>query len=132
MGAAFAKLEHSSRKNNSDNQASEAQTFWRGEKNLRKMIALAVVLCFLSSALLLAPAHNVKAALLGDLNGDAKVNVLDAQLLGLVFGMTNTDPNWNVTIFPAHPSFTPSMADLNGDGVINILDILILAKAFHA
>ena len=54
----------------------------------------------------------------GDINGDERVNILDAILLASMFGSTPSSPNWN----PA--------ADLNGDGVVNILDAILLANNF--
>lgn len=81
--------------------------------------------------LLLAPAHPVKAALVGDINGDNSVDIYDVELLAMVFGMNSANPNWNVTGYiPSVPAFTPSMADLNGDGVIDIYDVIIIASHF--
>jgi hypothetical protein len=65
--------------------------------------------------------------LLGDINLDGSVNVLDCILLGDAFGShcANYDypgepasPNWNVN------------ADLNLDGTVNVLDAIILANNF--
>lgn len=81
--------------------------------------------------LLLAPAHPVKAALVGDLDHNGVVDIYDVQLFSMVFGMTNSSPDWNSTIVPSVPSFTPSQADLNGDGVIDIFDVIILGSNFH-
>lgn len=54
----------------------------------------------------------------GDINGDGKVDILDAIMLGDFFFTTPSSPNWNPN------------ADLNGDGVVNILDAIILASHF--
>jgi hypothetical protein len=54
----------------------------------------------------------------GDLNADAKVNILDAILLAGAFGS-----------FPGHPSWKPN-ADISGDGRVNILDAIILSGHF--
>jgi hypothetical protein len=50
--------------------------------------------------------------LLGDINGDGMVNILDYTLLSNAFGTTN----------PA--------SDLNSDGTVNILDYTILSNNF--
>jgi len=98
---------------------------------LKKILSVVVVLCFLSSMLLLAPAHPVKATLVGDLNGDGHVDIYDALLMAQVFGMNSSNPNWNVTGYiPGAPTFAPNMADLNNDGVIDIYDVIILAAHF--
>jgi PKD repeat protein len=56
--------------------------------------------------------------LMGDVNGDGRVNVKDIALVARAFGSTPISPNWN----PA--------ADLNGDGVVNMKDIAIVARNF--
>jgi len=56
----------------------------------------------------------VKVKILGDVNGDGTVNILDALLLRAAFGSTLGEPNWNPD------------ADLNQDNVINLLDALLL------
>lgn|GEM_PF-1776280 len=56
--------------------------------------------------------------LMGDVNGDGRINVKDIALVARAFGSTPTSPNWN----PA--------ADLNGDGVVNMKDIAIVARNF--
>lgn len=60
------------------------------------------------------------STLIGDINGDGVVNILDAILLGNAFGSVPGNTNWN------------PKADLNGDGVVNILDAIILANNFGA
>ncbi len=57
--------------------------------------------------------------LIGDVNGDGVVNILDAILLSNAFGKNST-----------HPKFDPD-ADLNSDGVVNILDAITLASHFN-
>jgi PKD repeat protein len=59
-----------------------------------------------------------KSTLIGDINGDGVVNILDAIRLGNAFLSTPASPNWNPN------------ADLNGDGVVNILDAIILGNHF--
>ncbi len=56
--------------------------------------------------------------LLGDINGDGTVNILDAIILAKAFGSKPGDPNWD------------SRADLNKDSVVNILDAIKLAENF--
>jgi hypothetical protein len=53
---------------------------------------------------------NVPVAIIGDVNGDHEVNVLDAVVLALAWGSSQSDPRWNIK------------ADLNHDGTINVLD----------
>jgi hypothetical protein len=65
----------------------------------------------LSSRIFLSP-------LVGDINGDLVVNILDAILLANAFTSKPGSSNWN-----------PS-ADLNGDGAVNILDAILLANNF--
>jgi parallel beta-helix repeat protein len=56
--------------------------------------------------------------LLGDLNHDGIVDVLDAIQAASAFGSSPGHPNWN------------SQADLNNDDVIDIFDLIILAGNF--
>ncbi len=58
--------------------------------------------------------------ILGDINGDRVLNILDAVAFSTVFGLTPTSPEWNPN------------ADLNGDGTINILDATILSACIEA
>lgn len=53
---------------------------------------------------------NVLVTVMGDLNGDGAVNILDAVRVSLAWGGTPADPYWNVK------------ADLNHDGRIDLLD----------
>jgi hypothetical protein len=55
---------------------------------------------------------------LGDLNQDGIVNVLDAIQAASAFGSHAGDPGWN------------EQADINRDGVVNILDVIVLANNF--
>jgi hypothetical protein len=56
--------------------------------------------------------------MLGDLNQDGIVNILDAIQAASAFGSYPGDPRWN------------EQADINRDGVVNILDVIILANNF--
>ncbi len=51
----------------------------------------------------------------GDINGDGRVNILDAVIVALHFGAHAGDPNYDLN------------ADINKDGKINILDMAIVA-----
>jgi len=54
----------------------------------------------------------------GDINGDKKVNILDAIQLANAFGSKPGNPNWNPN------------ADINCDNKVNILDCIVLANYF--
>jgi hypothetical protein len=60
----------------------------------------------------------VAVSILGDVNGDGTVNILDAITLGNAFLTVPSSSNWNAN------------ADVNGDNVVNILDAIILANHF--
>ena len=65
--------------------------------------------------------HLVKVqqvTLMGDINGDGIVNILDSIIMGNAFLSNPSSPNWNPN------------ADLNTDLVVNILDAIILANHF--
>ena len=53
---------------------------------------------------------NIAVAVMGDVNGDRVVNLLDGVILALAWGASPSDPQWNIK------------ADVNHDGHINILD----------
>lgn len=61
---------------------------------------------------------NVQDALIGDLNGDGTVNILDAIILAKSFFATRNSLNWN------------PKADINCDNIINILDAIIMGNHF--
>jgi len=54
--------------------------------------------------------ENVKATIMGDLNGDGVVDILDGVRISLAWGATPSDGWWNIK------------ADLNHNGVVDILD----------
>jgi hypothetical protein len=71
-----------------------------------------------------ADSHNVAATpvyfsygyeLLGDINGEGKVNLADLVLLAQAYGSKPGDANWNPN------------ADINGKGVVNLSDLVTLA-----
>jgi hypothetical protein len=61
----------------------------------------------------------VEGYILGDINGDGVVNVLDVIMQAAAFGSTPKDSNWN------------PRADLNDDGIVNILDAIILGQLMY-
>jgi hypothetical protein len=56
--------------------------------------------------------------ILGDVNGDGTVNILDSIIVANSFLAKPGDSNWNPN------------ADINNDGVVNILDSIIIANHF--
>jgi len=56
--------------------------------------------------------------LVGDINGDGKVDIFDVVLLAKAFGTKPGDPAWN------------QGADLNNDGIVDIFDVVTIAKNF--
>lgn len=56
--------------------------------------------------------------LVGDVNGDFKVDIRDMNEAGRAFGSTSINPRWN------------SIIDINGDGNISIKDVALIAKNF--
>ena len=74
-----------------------------------------MVIVLLASVLFFLPSVH---AILGDINGDGKVDIFDALALTHLFGTVPGSPKWN-----------PS-ADLNSDGRIDLFDALILASYF--
>jgi hypothetical protein len=61
---------------------------------------------------------NITVRLIGDVNGDGRIDLRDIALVARAFGSTPTSPNWN----PA--------ADINGDGKIDLKDIALVARNF--
>ncbi|MFQ5999426.1 MAG: PKD domain-containing protein [Candidatus Bathyarchaeia archaeon] len=60
----------------------------------------------------------VKVKIMGDINGDGTVDIVDIVTIALAFGSSPGDPNWNPD------------ADLNGDGTVDIIDIVMAAIHF--
>jgi len=60
----------------------------------------------------------VTVFLVGDVNGDCKVDIVDLAKVGAAFGSTPSSPNWN----PA--------ADLDHNGKVDIVDLVIVASRF--
>ena len=79
---------------------------------MKKIVLVFVALAFLMA---LRPALG---ALIGDVNGDGKVNIEDVAIVAKHFGTTPSSPNWD----PA--------CDLDGNGKINIADVAIVGQAF--
>ncbi len=59
-----------------------------------------------------------RKTILGDINGDYKVNIIDINLVAKAFRAMPSDPRWN------------SNVDLNNDQIINIMDITLAARNF--
>ena len=60
----------------------------------------------------------VKLKMVGDVNNDKTVNILDCILASSAFGSYPSHPKWN------------SLADINRDNKINILDFILIANNF--
>jgi parallel beta-helix repeat protein len=60
----------------------------------------------------------VSVTIMGDVNGDGTVNILDAIIVSNAFLATPGTSNWNPN------------ADINDDNIVNILDAIILANHF--
>jgi parallel beta-helix repeat protein len=60
----------------------------------------------------------VKVRILGDINGDGKVDIRDLSIVASAFGETPERPRWD------------ERADINKDGKVDIRDISIVAKNF--
>ncbi len=56
--------------------------------------------------------------MVGDANGDMKIDILDILEIFSAFGSTPEDSDWN------------PFADLNSDGKVNILDFILIALKF--
>lgn len=52
----------------------------------------------------------------GDINFDGQVNIIDLAMLGIAWGSSSGDANWNAN------------ADLNNDGSVSLLDLAILGQ----
>ena len=61
---------------------------------------------------------SVTVAMLGDVNGDMAIDILDVMAIFTAFGSTPEDPSWD------------PLADVNKDGKVNILDCIVIAKNF--
>ena len=62
--------------------------------------------------------QTITVRIMGDVNGDGRVDMKDIALIARSFGCTSTSPRWN------------SACDLCGDGVINMKDIALAARNF--
>jgi len=61
---------------------------------------------------------NITVRLMGDVNGDGRVDMKDIAIVARAFGSTPGSPNWN----PA--------ADVGGFGIVNMKDIALVARNF--
>ena len=57
----------------------------------------------------------VKVTIIGDVNGDGKVNIIDTFAVALAYGS-----------YPGHPTWKPNY-DINNDGKINLIDYFVTA-----
>jgi hypothetical protein len=60
----------------------------------------------------------IKVRIMGDINGDDTVDMLDIAIVARAFGS-----------YPGHPRWNPQ-ADLNGDGVVDMIDLAMVAINF--
>jgi hypothetical protein len=63
----------------------------------------------------LSQIDNIRVTIIGDINSDQTVNILDATVIGLSWNATPLDPQWNIK------------ADINHDGEVNSLDAIRLS-----
>lgn len=56
------------------------------------------------------PGDGIKVTVIGDINGDTTVNILDAVAIGLAWGATPSDGWWNIK------------ADINHNGIVDVSD----------
>ncbi len=70
------------------------------------------------SSLTQSPFFTAYAKVVGDVNGDFKVDILDVALVAYSFGTKKNQARWNAA------------ADINSDGVIDILDVALSAYYF--
>jgi uncharacterized repeat protein (TIGR02543 family) len=59
---------------------------------------------------------NITVRLLGDVNGDGRVNLIDIAIAAKAFGSTPSSPRWNLA------------ADINGDGIVDMKDLALIAR----
>lgn len=92
---------------------------------MAKMALLVVLFASLSAIARprasIAPIAPPPSKLVGDVNGDGKVNIIDLALACRIFGATPADPRW----LPNGPN-----ADLNNNNMIDIDDIHMIATHF--
>jgi parallel beta-helix repeat protein len=60
----------------------------------------------------------IYVSIIGDINADGKVNILDVSLAGRAFGAGLNNPRWD------------SNADINDDEVVNIIDLALIAREY--
>jgi hypothetical protein len=70
---------------------------------------------------------NIVVKILGDVNGDGKVDIRDISLIAKAFG--SVGPDYLYPGSPPSPNWNPD-ADLNGDNRVDIRDISIAARNF--
>lgn len=60
----------------------------------------------------------ITVVILGDVNGDQTVNILDIIVISNAFGSTPENPSWNI------------LGDLNGDERVTVNDLILIARRF--
>jgi len=77
--------------------------------------------------------YEITLTLLGDINGDQKVNIADLATAALAYGAYGPDgPDRLYPGLPASPRWYPvgPMADINNNNRVDIYDLVIIAKNF--
>jgi len=82
------------------------------------ILVIAASLTLVNSTTACAPPLQKETPLIGDLNGDGKVDMKDVAIVAMAFGS-----------YPEHPRWNPD-ADINHDGVVSIDDLLIVLSSF--
>jgi hypothetical protein len=101
-------------------------------EKMRKEIISAVMLALIALGIsMLAPCIRLARAegLVGDLNGDGKVDIKDVLVAAKAFG--SYGPDFLHKGSPAEETWNPK-ADLNGDNQVNLLDVLMIMRSFGA
>ncbi len=80
-----------------------------------KLMTAVLLICV---ALVFVPSIHGAVTIVGDINGDGKVDIFDVIALGRSFGTTLSNPNFNPN------------ADLNADGTVDLFDAALLAANF--
>lgn len=108
----------------------------KGERELRKCIALAAILlvCMTSVLPMVLLVKPVRAAdpLLGDVDGNGVVDIHDLASAAKAYGSYGPDgPDHKVPGTPASLNWNPA-ADFDGNNIVDIIDLLTIVKNFGA
>ena len=93
---------------------------FRRKENMQKRLIYGIMLTMLACLSVFAfSVHRVQAVeLVGDINGDGKVDVKDVYAAGLAFGAKTGESRWD------------SKADLNGNGKVDLADVFVICEHF--